>query len=189
MLINISTQSLINVEQDWRSSETRRNVESLTHAVRQTPLFGNGIAMTHPRMDNLRRALRIPRPHTRAPVYDSEMASVYSELGFAGFAAWYTLRITLLILSIRSARDATADDFTTLRRVFVLAQIFSLFVPFVWNATAGLLVTAAAGLSLRKGEPWAEPPAKRFISATGSANEHSSKRRSRFNMRHEPPPA
>ncbi len=132
----------------WQMGAARDAV-SLMHAVRETPLSGNGIAATHPRMESLRRFLRLPQPPKKAPVYDSEPASIYSELGLAGFGAWYLLRLTLLVLSVWFAWGGRNDDLSPLRLVFVLAQLFSLFGPFVFNATTGLLVTAAAGMAMK----------------------------------------
>ncbi|MBK8037312.1 MAG: hypothetical protein IPK22_09285 [Verrucomicrobiaceae bacterium] len=119
---------------------------TLIHAARDAPLLGNGIGVTHPRMDSLRRVLRVPKPNPLLPVYDDEMAATYSELGLAGFVAWYLLRITLMVCSFQSAR--APGEFRPLHLTFALAQLMSLFTSFVTNPTMGLLVTAAAGLSL-----------------------------------------
>jgi hypothetical protein len=119
---------------------------SLIHAARDAPLLGNGIGVTHPRMDSLRRVLRVPKPNPLLPVYDDEMAATYSELGLASFVAWYLLRITLMVCSFQSAR--ASGEFRPLHLTFALAQLMSLFTSFVTNPTMGLLVTAAAGLSL-----------------------------------------
>lgn len=126
-----------------------RGAESVMHTVFATPLSGYGIAASHPRMESLRRHLRAPKPPKAAPVYDSEPFTIYSELGPAGFAAWYLLRLTLLILSIQSVRAGMNREIKPLGFVFVLAQLFSLFVPFVLNAVTALLVTAASGLTIQ----------------------------------------
>lgn len=117
------------------------------HVLRETTVLGNGIAITHSRMDSLRRLLDLPKPKVALAVSSEELPTVYSELGLAGFAAWCLLRITLMICAFRSV--SAAGDFKVLYLAFALAQLISLFAPFVINPVAALLVIAAAGLTFR----------------------------------------
>lgn len=114
----------------------------------ETSAFGYGIGSSHPATERLRSHLKLPKPHVTPPIWDNELVQVYVELGLVGFSAWYTLRIVLLVLSVRAVKEAARGDARSLYLSMALIQLGSLFFPFVMNATAGLLVTAVAGLSL-----------------------------------------
>jgi len=70
--------------------------------------------MTHPAVDKLRGVLHLPMPRRMAPVYDSEIAQVFVEVGLLGFLAWYGLRLLIVcrpFSAFRLAHRARCEQF------------------------------------------------------------------------------
>lgn len=142
--------------------------KSLGYALEQSGVFGYGIGMTHPAVERLRGVLGIPRPRESAPVFDVEMAQVWSELGILGFMAWYLLRTIFLVHSFSAFLRVPPSPLRSLILAGTLIQAGHFLLSVVLNHTANFLVFAFYGLALipslhpaitRKAAPRRQPAA------------------------------
>lgn len=140
-------------------------VESISKAMRESGAFGYGIGMAHPATDRLRNVLGIRPPKEKAPVFDSEMAQVWGELGPLGFFAWYGMRVSIFLCSIGCFLRCQSVQLKPFLLASLLIQAPHFLMSVVFNHTANVLLFCAFGLSLIA----AVEPAVARTSARGSA--------------------
>jgi hypothetical protein len=140
-------------------------VDSMAKAMKESGAFGYGIGMAHPATDRLRNVLGIRPPKEKAPVFDSEMAQVWGELGPTGFLAWYGMRISIFLCSIGCFLRCQSVQLKPFLLGSLLIQAPHFMMSVVFNHTANVLLFCAFGLSLIA----AVEPAVARTSARGSA--------------------
>lgn len=123
-------------------------VRSLSHGLTEGGLFGLGIGMTHPAVERLRNVLGVPRPRHMAPTFDSEVGQVMVEIGLMGWAAWYVMRLVMLVHSFGSFFSCQPGPLRSLIFASALMQGFHLLLSVVLNHTANFFVFAFYGLAL-----------------------------------------
>lgn len=110
-------------------------------------MTGYGIGTTHPATEGIRRALKIPAPHDKPPVYDMEVGQILVEVGVFATLAWYALRIVIL-LAVWKAYFACQNLW--LKPIVLMAALLNL--PYlqmgvVYNHTSNLLLFGVTGLA------------------------------------------
>lgn len=125
-------------------------------------LLGCGVGTTNPAVRVLRSRLGIGEIEQHPGYYDMELGQVFAEVGLAGFVAWYTFRV-LVLLSLWRAYKRCQDEQL---RVFILATFFA-YIPFmlvslVLNHVACVLLWGMVGLSM-SATRFSEPARQRAV--------------------------
>lgn len=137
-----------NATDSYYSRLVEHPVESMGKAMRESGAFGYGIGMAHPATDRLRHVLGIRPPKEKAPVFDSELAQVWGELGPMGFLAWYGLRVCVFIVSIGCFLRCQSLQLKPFLLGSIIIQAPHFIMSVVYNHTANILLFCAFGLSL-----------------------------------------
>lgn len=98
------------VESFWQRTTVNtdvsgRIVESFTeplHFIRFKELDGYGTGATHQAAPMLRQILRLPAGEKIPTYYEAEMGRILLELGPVGFLFWYGLRVSILMVLLRT---------------------------------------------------------------------------------------
>ncbi len=136
-------------------------------ALNKGGLYGYGIGMTHPALERLRSAMKIPKPRNVPPTYDNEIGQILLELGIIGWAAWYTLRLILLYMCFVAFRDSPPGLLKSLSLVSLLVQMPHFLLGVVLNHTANFLVFGMVGLAVI---PLLQATVQRRFQSAGSGN-------------------
>lgn len=108
---------------------------------------GYGIGTTHPATEGIRRALHIPAPKRKPPVYDMEVGQVIVEIGPILAICWYVLRFTVF-LAVWKAFFACRQP--ALKPLLLFAGIITIpymLMGVIFNHTSNLLLFGVNGLA------------------------------------------
>lgn len=133
-------------------------VGTMTLAARDGGTFGYGIGMSHPAVEAMRKKLGIPLPAKKCPSYDQEPGQILVELGFLGFAGWYSLRALILILIWSGYKKSPPGPVRAVCLGALLINIPFFSMSMVYNHTANFFICATAGMALI---PLVEPVIRR----------------------------
>jgi hypothetical protein len=120
---------------------------ALEQSLSDAGLGGYGIGMCHPASEGIRRALKIPAPKMRAPVYDMELGQVVVEVGPLIALCWYLLRL-VCVFTVWSAYWACKNVFQ--KPILLMAALLNLpylLMGVVYNHTANMLLFGITGLA------------------------------------------
>ena len=121
---------------------------SLEAGLKEAGVGGYGIGTTHPAMEAIRNALKIPPPKVRPPVFDMESGQVLAEIGPMGFLAWYGLRVWLFVLVWSGFQRASPSPAKTFALATLLICIPHFIMGVVLNHTSNMLLFGMIGLSM-----------------------------------------
>ena len=145
---------------------------SIQQSVKDGGIIGFGIGMAHPASEGIRRALKIPAPKQKCPVYDQEVGQIIAEIGPISAVAWYALRL-IVLFSVWSlffrCRDPVYSPIILMAGLLNLAYMS---MGVVYNHTSNILLFAVLGLAFSK---LLEPLVKRRFTRQHSAPMHAPK--------------
>ncbi|MCX6840488.1 MAG: hypothetical protein NTX35_22115 [Verrucomicrobia bacterium] len=143
---NLSTRAKVSDDNVYTRA-VEHPLAALEQSLSDAGLGGYGIGMCHPASEGIRRALKIPAPKMRAPVYDMELGQVVVELGPLIAVGWYLLRF-VCVFTVWSAYWACKNVFQ--KPILLMAALLNLpylLLGVVYNHTANMLLFGITGLA------------------------------------------
>ncbi|MGV3660328.1 MAG: hypothetical protein ACO1TE_09080 [Prosthecobacter sp.] len=144
--LNLSTRAKVSDDNVYTRA-VEHPLNALEQSLSDAGFGGFGIGMAHPATEGMRRALKIPAPTKKAPVYDMEVAQVVVELGPLLAVAWYVLRL-ICVFTVWGAYFACRSTFQ--KPILLMAALLNLpymLMGVVYNHTANMLLFGVTGLA------------------------------------------
>jgi uncharacterized membrane protein YeaQ/YmgE (transglycosylase-associated protein family) len=110
-------------------------------------IIGFGIGMAHPATEGIRRALKIPAPRKKCPVYDMEVGQIIVEVGPVSAVAWYALRFILLFFVWKIFFRCRDPVYSPILLMAALLSTPYMLMGVVYNHTSNILLFATIGLA------------------------------------------
>lgn len=117
-------------------------------ALSDMAITGYGLGTSMPAVAQMRGILSVPPPKDKPPPMDHEMTQIVVELGLICAAAWYGMRLLVLLFSYRMFKECRDDDLRPLILVTVLLQVPYFYLSVVLNHTANFMFWGFVGLAL-----------------------------------------
>lgn len=144
--LNLSARSKVS-DDNLYTRVVEHPLNAIEQSLSDAGFGGVGIGMAHPATEGMRRALQIPAPKRKAPVYDMEVGQVLVELGPLIGVVWYLLRI-LCVFIVCNAYFACHNTFQ--KPIVLMATLLNLpymVMGVVYNHTANMLLFGITGLA------------------------------------------
>ena len=145
---------------------------SIQQSVKDGGIMGFGIGMAHPASEGMRRALKIPAPKKKCPVYDQEVGQIIAEVGPISAMAWYALRLILLFFVWMVFFQCRDPVYSPILLMAALVSTPYMLMGVIYNHTANILLFAVNGLAFSM---LLEPLVKRRYSRPQVAAIHAPK--------------
>jgi hypothetical protein len=123
---------------------------SIQQSVKDGGIIGFGIGMAHPASEGIRRALKIPAPRKKCPVYDQEPGQIIAEVGPLSAMAWYALRLIVLFYVWQVFFQCRDPVFSPLLLMAAMLNSAYMIMGVVYNHTSNILLFAVIGLAFSK---------------------------------------
>lgn len=120
---------------------------AIQQGVKDGGIVGFGIGMAHPASEGIRRALKIPSPRKKCPVYDMEVGQIVVEVGPVSAMAWYALRLVLFFFAWQVFFRCRDPVFSPILLMAALLNTPYLLMGVVYNHTSNILLFAVTGLA------------------------------------------
>lgn len=120
---------------------------SIQQSVKDGGIMGFGIGMAHPASEGMRRALKIPAPRKKAPVYDQEVGQIIVEVGPISAMAWYAIRLILLFSVWKVFFQCRDPVYSPLLLMAAMVSTPYMLMGVIYNHTANILLFAVNGLA------------------------------------------
>lgn len=145
---------------------------SIQQSLKDGGIIGYGIGMAHPATEGIRRALNIPPPKKKSPVYDQEVGQIIVEIGPISAMAWYALRVVLLWCVWQAFFQCRDPVFSPILLMAALLGTPYMLMGVVYNHTSNILLFAVTGLAFAR---LLEPAVKRRFTRPQPVAVHASR--------------